>query len=205
MRIIESLCSKCGLCKAECHRNAIFKNEEGEYFIDSQLCDECEGLLDVQCARVCKSNCISRIVDGKEIIIKNISPELTRLRPDHLLYLIAIMGTGNSGRYTTGRERAIERSIIANAFIHPNLEIRIVPIFDDCCISCPRKKEPLHREHLIFEDTKTIELLGFKFGQIINFWDAVSKAKKIITPDYLRSVRKSEVFIEDFESSVFPN
>ena len=51
---------------------------------------------------------------------------------------------------------------------------------------------------------KTAEFLGFEFGQIINFWDAVSIARQEITGEYLKTIRKTDTFIKDFMNSVSP-
>ncbi len=58
MRIIEECCNSCGKCEIECHRNAIVRGPKGQYIIDELLCDECNSLLDIQCARVCNPGCI---------------------------------------------------------------------------------------------------------------------------------------------------
>lgn len=202
MKIIDELCTRCGECLPQCHLEAISVDEEGRYVIDQSICNECEDLLDVQCARVCRPACI---VDADTLEpVKNILPQIPTLRPDHLLYLIAVMGTGNSGRYTLRKERVIERSIIARAYLDPQMKVRIVPTFDACCLGCPRKRQPRHRQNLINEDTKTAGFLGFEFGQVINFWDAVDIARQKMTPEYLKSVRKPDVFIKDFMNSISP-
>ena len=195
MKIIEKDCTKCGICVKQCHLEAIKITPDGRYEINASLCDRCSGLLDIQCARECKPACIVSLSDEP---IKNILPDIPTLRPDHLLYLIAIMGTGNSGHYTLRKERAIERSIISRAYLDPAMKVRIVPIFDSCCVGCPRKKEKLHREHLIDEDTKTAKFLGFSFGEVTNFWEAVKIAVEKCTPETLKDIRKNDMFVEDF-------
>ncbi len=194
MRIISEQCNNCGICEAECHRNAVTKDNNGKFIIDASLCNNCEGLLDYQCAWVCPCNCI---VDESGNPI-SITDRTARLRPDHILYMVAVLGAGNSGRYVTGREWVLMRNIIAEAFRDPRLMIRIVPTFDDGCIGCKSKKDPKHVEKLIWEDKKTLDAAGFKYGQVINFWDAISAIKKNITKRYLKKIGKSDVFIKDF-------
>ena len=202
VRIEQGKCTKCGSCVAQCHLRAIHFTADGQYEIDPSVCDGCKGLLDVQCARVCETDCMVDTSTGEMII--NILQDIPILRPDHLLYLVAVMGTGNSGRYTLRNERKIERSIIANAYLDPLLKVRIVPVFDDCCLSCPRKREKLLRDHLIYEDTKTAEFLGFKFGEVIGFWKAVQIAIDKFTPESLKSVRKADAFIKDYMNLISP-
>ena len=195
MKIIEKDCTKCGICIKQCHLGAIKITPNGSYEIDASLCNGCSGLLDIQCARECKPACI---VSSSDEPIKNVLPDIPSLRPDHLLYLIAVMGTGNSGHYTLRKERVIERSIISRAYLDPAMKVRIVPVFDSCCLGCPRRKEELHREHLIDEDIRTAKFLGFSFGEIINFWEAVNIAVEKFTPETLKNIRKSDIFVDDF-------
>ena len=200
MRIIKELCNGCGKCEVECHRNAIIKNQNGQFIIDESLCNECDGLLDIQCAWVCPLSCIVKTLQGTEYE-RIFSDSMIRLRPDHLLYLIAIMGSANSGRYVNGREWAPLRKIIAKAFLDPELEVRVVPTFDDACVGCKLKKDPNHVKQLIWEDKKTLDKVGFKFGKVVKFWDAVTVMKKKIDVKHLKSIKKPKSFIEDFLNS----
>lgn len=200
MRILFDECNRCGKCETECHKSAIDKDQNGMPCINEKLCDECNGLYDAQCVRVCSAGCIVKSPQGSLIARINIDNKI-RLRPDHLLYTVAILGSGNSGRYLGGREWAVQREIIAKAFLDPKLEIRIVPVFDDACIGCSMKKDPTHRERLAWEDKKTLDVLGLKYGQDIQFWDAVAIARKKISAGYLKSITKFDEFINDFFSN----
>lgn len=199
MMIIKELCNECGKCEVECHRNAIKREQNGQFVIDKSLCNECDGLLDIQCAWVCPLSCITKTLQGTEYE-RILSDSMIRLRPDHLLYLIAIMGSKNNGHYIIGREWRPLRKIIAEAFLNPELEIRIVPTFDDACIGCNLKKNTNHVKQLTWEDKETLDKAGFKFGDIIKFWDAIKAIKKKIDLKYLKSIKKPKSFIEDFFS-----
>lgn len=179
MRITKSSCTKCGLCQVHCPVGAIRKNDESQYVIDKSLCDGCDGRLEIQCAKLCRMNCIIDSITGEAIHTWDTGTP--RLSPDMLLNLVAIMGSGESGRYMHNSEIKRERTIIANAFLNPEMMVNIIG-----------------------GNTKILRILKLEPRQTINFWDAISMARRCVTPEHLESIGKSDIFIEDFIHSLSP-
>ena len=179
MKITEVDCTRCGLCAVHCPLEAIRIKGDGQYEIDIVLCNGCDGLSGICCVKACNPGCIADALTGEPLIAD--TTDIPRVRPDTLLQLVAIMGSGNSGHYTRREELKTERSIIAKAFMNPSMEIQIVS-----------------------KDPETARLLGLEFGQTIVFWDAVSIARQKVTSEYLKTLGKTDGYIKDFLNSLSP-
>ena len=68
MIIVESSCSGCTKCVAECYRKAIYAPGSNRYVIDEALCNDCADLFEVQCVRVCREGAIVRKEDYLNVI-----------------------------------------------------------------------------------------------------------------------------------------
>lgn len=55
--VIAGECIGCGVCLEECPEGAVSEGDEG-FYIDSDICNECEGLEMAQCVQVCPVDCI---------------------------------------------------------------------------------------------------------------------------------------------------
>lgn len=179
MRIVDEDCTKCGICVPHCHVHAIKMDHNGVYIIDETLCDRCEGQETIQCALVCKPNCIVDSLTDQLVDLDK--PDTLKLTPSQLLSLIVIMGSKNSKRYTTESEIKFERSTIAQAFMNPMINVQIQN-----------------------EKNEISKRIGLEAGQILNFWNAVSIVKQNIDPDFLHDIEKPDEFIEDFSNSISP-
>ena len=206
MVIQKELCKGCGKCITECSKAAIRKDDEGKYFIDQDLCVNCEHIFDIECIRVCRSKAITH-KDGTV-------PEFdktTRLRPEHLPFLIAIMGErGRTGRFPVGiLEWDLFRKIISAAFLNPDLNVRLTKVFDDVCTGCVRKAEPGHVEKSAKDDDIYLELLGLEPGTIIKFWDLINLFEDKCAMSFLKSRyikappnQRPDMWQEEFLSSI---
>ena len=50
-------CIGCGACLEECPEGAVSEGAEG-FYIDAEICNECEGLEIAQCVEACPVDCI---------------------------------------------------------------------------------------------------------------------------------------------------
>ena len=187
MIINKDLCKKCGVCVSECPHIAISKNDDGDYVIDLELCDDCDRAYGNECVRACKFNAIS-FNDGT-------FPEpdpMWRVRPEHVLWmmpLIAAKGYTDESRYTVGHPQwDMKRKLIADAYLNPDLEVRLTEIWDDICFKCVSKQIPGHMDVTKEVDDKCYEALGLKPGMIVKLWDIVRLIEENFTEDFVNSL-----------------
>jgi NAD-dependent dihydropyrimidine dehydrogenase PreA subunit len=182
MVIIGNLCDGCGKCVAECPKSAIVKSS-GVYAIDAGLCDNCDHYFDVECVRVCDENAITRD-DGTIPVIER----EWRLRSEHLIWLIAVIGSRGNGTFPAGiLEWDAFRRLISAAIIDPGLKVRLTRDFDDICAGCPRKTELGHPENNGRADAACFDRLGIEPGTVMRLWDAVKLVEDTYSPSFIGS------------------
>ena len=169
MIIKNELCNKCGRCIAECPKAAISKDNAGNYKINAELCNNCEYMFDVECVRVCKPNAIT-LNNGLPMEYDR----TWRLRSEHLIWLMAVMGSRGNGAFPAGNlEWDNFRKLISAAFVNPDLKVRLTKNFDDICIGCHKKQIPGHPEGCGDADDVCFRRLGVKPGTVMKLWDVV--------------------------------
>jgi ferredoxin len=137
--IKKDLCNGCGKCVAECHKAAIEKDSDGNYIIDPERCNDCKDIFDVECIRICGVNAI-RQNDGS---LSEFDPTW-RFRSEHLIWLMAVMGSRGNNAFPANEHWEPFRKIIAAAYLDPELKVRMTRNFDDNCIGCHRKQDLDH-------------------------------------------------------------
>ncbi len=58
--INEDKCARCGVCEPVCPNEAIEQTEDA-YFIEPELCNECERFDEPQCVAVCTNDGIHKV------------------------------------------------------------------------------------------------------------------------------------------------
>ena len=142
MFIDTDLCNGCGKCVVECHRSAISGDGQGKYSINPGLCTGCKDVFDIECIRICETRAITY---DKRVHLEY--DPTWRLRSEHLIWLIAVMGSEGSGAFWVGAaEWDAFRRLISAAYLDTELKVRLTKNFDDNCTGCPRKKDLDHVE-----------------------------------------------------------
>jgi len=195
MKINNELCNKCGRCVMECCHLAIIPDDNGGFFIDQQLCNNCEDLFDIECIRVCKKYAI---IDNEGKV-----PEIDRtlrLRSEHLPWLIAVMGSRDNGDFPLGlREWEPFRKIISDAYLNPEKKVRFTKCFDDNCIGCPAKVAPGHAAYLEKLDDLCFKQLGIEPGTVMGIWDAIRLGAKKFPRSFFKEIDIiKESIVNDF-------
>jgi len=184
MIINKDLCSGCGKCVAECPRAAIVCDNIGNYYIDFQLCNECDDIFEIECIRVCALNAITKN-DGTYI---DFDP-IWRFRSEHLIWLMAIMGSRGSGRFQSGsKEWDAFRRLISAAYLDPELKVRMTRNFDDNCTGCPSKQNPGHVQRCGRADDLCYEKLGIKPGTVMRLWDVIKLVEDTFSIPFIKQL-----------------
>jgi len=203
MRINKNLCNKCGECITECPFKAIKKDDTSEYIIDSELCNDCKDFCDIECIRVCESNAM--------IFNDGTLPEFDptrRLRSEHLIWLMAILGSrGNkNGTFPVGRgEWDAFRRLISDMYLNPDMMIRLTSDFDDNCTKCARKQQSGHAEELRVFDYACFKELGVEPGCVMKLWDAVQLAEEKFSLSFIENLGPiSDIVLKDYIAFLSP-
>lgn len=184
MRIDPDACDGCGRCVAECPRSAIGPGPHGRPAIDPGRCDGCRGVLDVECARACRAGAIV----GRDGSVPAFDPTW-RLRAEHVIWLMAVMGSRGNGRFPAGTHSwDAFRRLLAAAFTDPGLRVRLTRNFDDNCTGCPVKRKPGHAEECGRLDDACFARLGVEPGTVMGVWEAVDLAGRKFDEPFLRSL-----------------
>jgi ferredoxin len=187
MLIDKNLCDKCGECQSECPQRAIIKDGAGGYAIDAGLCDDCKSLGDIECIRMCAAGAI-RFGDGTLPAFD----KMWRVRPEHVIWTMALMGSRGAqapGKYQVGSPGwDWYRKLASDAFLDPDLKMRIVRSFDDICIKCPAKQEPGHAEVSGKVDDLCFKELGIGPGGVMRFWDMVKLIEEKCSVPFIRTL-----------------
>jgi len=133
------------------------------------LCTGCEDVFDIECVRVCAPKAITC---HEGIIIE--CDTTWRLRSEHLIWLIAIMGTRDGKQFPVG---SVEwdgfRKLASALYKDPDLKVRLTKNFDDNCINCPVKQQPGHAEDMGRLDDICYQRLGIEPGTVMRLWDLI--------------------------------
>ena len=167
MRINKDLCDGCGKCVAECHKTAIISDNAGKYNIDAGLCNDCDDMFDIECIRFCAVKAITAD-DGA---IPKFDTTL-RVRSEHLLWIMSLIGSKGNDVYRSSHWNAF-RKIVSDAYLDPDLKVRLTKSLDDTCAGCLAKQKPGHIEESRKKDDVCFERLGVEPGTVMKFWDAV--------------------------------
>ena len=167
MVINKNLCVGCGECVTECPRKAIVSDGSDKYKVEAEMCNNCEDRFDVECIRICAEKAFAAD-DGT---VPEFDPTC-RIRSEHLLWLMSILGAKGSGIYKDSHWDGF-RKIISAAYLDPDLEVRLTRCIDDTCVKCRLKQNLKHLEESGALDDVCFERLGVKPGTVMRLWDAV--------------------------------
>ena len=200
MIINRNLCNGCTKCVAACPAGAISAADGQRYVeVDRNICTNCDAYADIECIRVCDCRAITR-EDGTV-------PEFDatpRLLTAHLNYIIAVMGERDDGRFPAGNPKWDPfRKMIAQAFLNPEMNIRLTRHFDDMCIMCSGKKECGKGIHDSTNMTH-FEKLGIEPGTVMKFWEVIRLAEEKYDMPFLKQMYNQD-FINSYCRFVSPD
>jgi Pyruvate/2-oxoacid:ferredoxin oxidoreductase delta subunit len=202
MRINRDLCNGCEKCVAECPKAAISKDNAGNFTIDAQLCDNCVNYFDIECIRICEPKAITQ-EDGT---ISEFDATW-RIRSEHLIWLMAVMGSKGNGQFPVGHIHWDPfRKLIIAAYRNPDLKVRLTKNFDDNCIGCSAKQAAGHPEHCGELDDACFAKMGVEPGMIMRLWDAVQLVEDKFSILFIKELGSiSDSVLENFLLFVAPN
>jgi ferredoxin len=184
MLINKELCDGCGKCVAECHKAAISGGGDGKYVIDASKCSECDDIFDIECVRICEPGAIVR--DNGDTVDFD---RTWRLRTEHLIWLIAVMGSRDNVLFPVGsREWNAFRRLVSAAFLDPDVKVRLTKNFDDNCIGCASKQVLDHVYKCGRDDENCFEKLGVEPGVIMRLWDVVQLVEDKLSIPFIKKL-----------------
>lgn len=181
MHVNQQVCNGCGKCVAECHRRAISMDASDKCSIDRTLCNDCADVFDIECVRVCQLEAIVSDAGTPVPVDRTL-----RLRSEHLLFLMAVLGARGNGHFRNTREWNAFRQTISKAYLDPDLKVRLTKNFDDNCTGCRTKQACGHAEKMGELDDQCFDKLGIEPGTVLRLWDVVERAQERLSIPFLR-------------------